>query len=118
MPSCARDVKNIVGVKEASGDFGAIATLLNLSDGNVDVYSGNDDQVVANAGPGRKGRDFRAFQCRAEEKPMICARSFLRAIVEASRSDPVKGDAVDQGAVLRGKSDSGEGGYEPDGEEV
>ena len=41
-----RDVDNIVGVKEASGNFSAIATLMSLSDGKVDLYSGNDDQIV------------------------------------------------------------------------
>ena len=41
-----RDVDNIVGVKEASGNFSAIATLMSLSDGKVDLYSGNDDQIA------------------------------------------------------------------------
>lgn len=41
-----KNVKNIVGVKEASGDIGSIAKLMHLCDGNIDLYSGNDDQVV------------------------------------------------------------------------
>ncbi len=41
-----RDVKNIVGVKEASGDLSQIARLMYLAKGEVDVYSGNDDQVL------------------------------------------------------------------------
>ena len=41
-----RDVKNIVGVKEASGNIGQIARLAALAGGNVDIYSGNDDQIV------------------------------------------------------------------------
>ncbi|WP_313155799.1 4-hydroxy-tetrahydrodipicolinate synthase, partial [Lacrimispora sp.] len=40
------NVSNIVGVKEASGNFSAIADLMNLTDGRVDLYSGNDDQIV------------------------------------------------------------------------
>ena len=72
-----RDVKNIVGVKEASGDFGAIATLLNLSDGNVDVYSGNDDQVVPMLALGAKGV-ISVLSNVAPREPMICARNFLR----------------------------------------
>ena len=41
-----KNVDNIVGVKEASGNFSAIAQLMNLTDGNIDLYSGNDDQIV------------------------------------------------------------------------
>ncbi|MCR5743340.1 MAG: 4-hydroxy-tetrahydrodipicolinate synthase [Lachnospiraceae bacterium] len=42
----AKDVKNIVAIKEASGDISQIATLLSMADGCIDVYSGNDDQIV------------------------------------------------------------------------
>ena len=41
-----KNVENIVGVKEASGNFSNIATLMSLTDGDIDVYSGNDDQIV------------------------------------------------------------------------
>lgn len=41
-----RDIPNIVGIKEASGDIGAIVKLMSLTDGNIELYSGNDDQVV------------------------------------------------------------------------
>ena len=41
-----KEVDNIVGVKEASGNIGAVAQIMHLCDGNVDLYSGNDDQVV------------------------------------------------------------------------
>ncbi len=41
-----KDVPNIVGIKEASGDIGQIVKLMTLCDGNIDLYSGNDDQVV------------------------------------------------------------------------
>ena len=50
-----RNVENIVGVKEASGNFSAIATLMNLADGKVDLYSGNDDQIVPLLSLGGKG---------------------------------------------------------------
>ena len=50
-----KEVDNIVGVKEASGNFSAIATLMNLSDGKVDLYSGNDDQIVPLLSLGGKG---------------------------------------------------------------
>ncbi len=41
-----KNVDNIVGIKEASGDIGNVAQIMHLCDGNVDLYSGNDDQVV------------------------------------------------------------------------
>ncbi len=49
------NVTNIVGVKEASGNFSAIADLMNLTDGRVDLYSGNDDQIVPMLSLGGKG---------------------------------------------------------------
>lgn len=41
-----RDVPNIVGIKEASGDISQVVKLMTVTDGNIDLYSGNDDQVV------------------------------------------------------------------------
>jgi 4-hydroxy-tetrahydrodipicolinate synthase len=49
------NVPNIVGVKEASGNFTAIADLMNFADGRVDLYSGNDDQIVPMMSLGGKG---------------------------------------------------------------
>lgn len=50
-----RDVENIVGVKEASGNISQIASLAALADGCVDIYSGNDDQIVPIMSLGGKG---------------------------------------------------------------
>ncbi len=41
-----KEVENIVGVKEASGNISQVAQLAALADGCVDIYSGNDDQIV------------------------------------------------------------------------
>lgn len=41
-----REVENIVGVKEATGDIKQIAKLAALADGCVDIYSGDDNQIV------------------------------------------------------------------------
>ena len=40
------DVKNIVGIKEARGNISQIAKLAAMADGKVEIYSGNDDQIV------------------------------------------------------------------------
>ena len=50
-----KEVPNIVGVKEASGNFSAIAELMSMADGCVDLYSGNDDQIVPLLSLGGKG---------------------------------------------------------------
>ena len=42
----AKNVKNIVGIKEASGNISQIAKLMELAEGQIELYSGNDDQVV------------------------------------------------------------------------
>lgn len=49
------DVENIVGVKEASGNISQIAHLAAISKGKVDIYSGNDDQIVPILALGGKG---------------------------------------------------------------
>ncbi len=42
-----KNVANIVGIKEASSNFSAIAKLLSLmGDTPIDLYSGNDDQII------------------------------------------------------------------------
>ena len=50
-----KEVPNIVGVKEASGNFSTIAKSMSLADGCVDLYSGNDDQIVPLLSLGGKG---------------------------------------------------------------
>ena len=46
---------NIVAIKEASGNFSQIAELISLTKGEIDVYSGNDDQIVPLLSLGGKG---------------------------------------------------------------
>ncbi|MCR5654764.1 MAG: 4-hydroxy-tetrahydrodipicolinate synthase [Lachnospiraceae bacterium] len=50
-----RNVKNIVGVKDATGNLSGVARLMHLAGGDVDVYSGNDDQIVPILSLGGKG---------------------------------------------------------------
>ena len=79
-----KNVENIVGVKEASGNFSAIAQLLNLTDGNIDVYSGNDDQVVPLLALGGKGVISVLSNIAPKEAHEICER-FFNGDVEGSR---------------------------------
>ncbi len=41
-----KDVDNIVGVKDATGNISTTAKVMQLTEGNIDLYSGNDDQIV------------------------------------------------------------------------
>lgn len=41
-----KDNENVVGIKEASGNISQVAKLAKLANGELDIYSGNDDQVV------------------------------------------------------------------------
>ncbi len=49
------DHPNIVGIKEASGNISQIAELCRLVGDKMDVYSGNDDQIVPVLSLGGKG---------------------------------------------------------------
>lgn len=42
----ARDCENIAGIKEASGNISQVAKLAKQAGGILDIYSGNDDQVI------------------------------------------------------------------------
>ena len=51
----AKEVKNVVAIKEASGNISAVAKLASLAEGCIDIYSGNDDQVLPILSLGGKG---------------------------------------------------------------
>lgn len=40
------DLKNVVAVKEASGDISQVAKIKALCKDKIDIYSGNDDQII------------------------------------------------------------------------
>lgn len=41
-----KEFNNIVAMKEASGDITQVADLIKMAEGSLEVYSGNDDQIV------------------------------------------------------------------------
>ena len=51
----AENIENIVAVKEASGNISQIATLASMTEGKLDIYSGNDDQILPILSLGGKG---------------------------------------------------------------
>jgi 4-hydroxy-tetrahydrodipicolinate synthase len=44
--SLVNDIPNIVGVKEAGGNISQVAKLMSLAQGEIELYSGNDDQNI------------------------------------------------------------------------
>lgn len=44
--SLFENVENIVGIKEATGNISQVAKVMELTEGRIDLYSGNDDQIV------------------------------------------------------------------------
>lgn len=78
-----KEVPNIVGVKEASGNFSAIAKIMHLAEGCVDLYSGNDDQIVPLMSLGGKGVISVLSNVAPAQTHEICA-SWLRGDVKKS----------------------------------
>ena len=80
-----RDVKNIVGVKEASGNIAQVAKLMALADGCVDVYSGNDDQIVPLLSLGGKGVISVLSNVAPEQTHNICQLYFDGKVQESAK---------------------------------
>ena len=58
LPKTCRELSehpNIVAIKEASGDISQIAETARLCEGRLDIYSGNDDQILPVLSLGGKG---------------------------------------------------------------
>lgn len=51
----AEEADNVVAVKEASGNISQVAQIAKLTKGKLDIYSGNDDQIIPILSLGGKG---------------------------------------------------------------
>ena len=67
---------DIAGVKEASGNIGQIAQLAALAGDSVDIYSGNDDQIVPILSLGGKGVISVLANVAPRQTHEICAKFF------------------------------------------
>lgn len=70
------EVENIVGIKEASGDISQVAKLMALADGKIDLYSGNDDQIVPILSLGGVGVISVLSNVAPKETHEICQKFF------------------------------------------
>lgn len=50
-----KNIENVVGIKEAGSDMSEVARMMSLAEGSLDLYSGNDDQIVPIMSLGGKG---------------------------------------------------------------
>ena len=83
------DVENIVGVKEASGNLSQVARLMHLANGKVDLYSGNDDQIVPIMSLGGIGVISVLSNIAPKETHDICAK-YLAGDVTGSMKEQLR----------------------------
>ena len=77
------DHPNIVGIKEASGNISQIAELAHLVGDKLDIYSGNDDQIVPILSLGGKGVISVLSNIMPKETSLMCKHFFEGRIKEA-----------------------------------
>ena len=82
-------LKNIVGIKEASGNFSQIAEIASLCGEELHIYSGNDDQVLPVLSLGGKGViSVSANVIPNDTHNMV--KSFINGEIERSRELQLK----------------------------
>ena len=74
---------NIVAIKEASGNISQIAELARLVRGKMDIYSGNDDQIIPVLSLGGKGVISVLSNIMPKETSEMCKR-YMRGDVEGA----------------------------------
>ena len=84
-----REVPNIVGVKDATGNISQVAQLMSMTGEDVDLYSGNDDQVVPLLSLGGKGVISVLSNVAPRQTHDMCAR-FFAGDVAGSREIQLK----------------------------
>ncbi len=81
--------KNIVAIKEASGDISQVAAISRLCGDELDIYSGNDDQIVPVLSLGGKGVISVLSNLLPRETSQIC-HDYFDGNVEQSRKMQLK----------------------------
>lgn len=83
------EVSNIVAIKEASGNISQIAKLASITQGRMDIYSGNDDQIVPILALGGKGVISVLSNVAPRQTHDICAK-FFEGDIEGSRKEQLR----------------------------
>lgn len=84
-----KETDNIVAIKEASGNISQVAKIMNLTDGKIDLYSGNDDQIVPLLSLGGIGVISVLSNVAPQYTHDICAK-FFEGDVKAARDMQLK----------------------------
>lgn len=74
---------NIVAIKEASGDISQVAKIAQLCGDDLDIYSGNDDQIVPMLSLGAKGVISVLSNIMPKEAHEICSLFFEGKVSES-----------------------------------
>jgi 4-hydroxy-tetrahydrodipicolinate synthase len=80
---------NIVGLKDATGNLSQTANTVLATNGEIDIYSGNDDQIVPIMSLGGKGVISVLSNVAPKQTHDICAE-FLNGNIEKSRELQIK----------------------------
>lgn len=89
--TCAELAKhpNIVAIKEASGDISQVAAISHLCGDNLDIYSGNDDQIVPVMSLGGKGVISVLSNILPHETSLMCHK-FIEGDTKTAREMQLK----------------------------
>lgn len=80
-----KNVDNIVAIKEASGNISQVADVMHETQGDIDLYSGNDDQIVPILSLGGKGVISVLSNVVPRETHEIVAKYFEGDVEESRR---------------------------------
>ena len=91
-----KEVDNIVGIKEASGNISQVEKLMELTQGDIDLYSGNDDQIVPILALGGKGVISVLSNIAPRETHEICQAFFDGDVMRSAELQHAAGPLVAQ----------------------
>ena len=86
-----REVENIAGIKDATGNISQTIEMMRLADGCIDLYSGNDDQVLPLLACGGLGVISVLSNVAPRQTHDMCAK-FFAGDIEGSRK--IQYDAI------------------------
>ncbi len=89
------DFENIVAVKEASGNISQVAKIAALSKGAIDIYSGNDDQIIPIMSLGGKGVISVLSNVAPKQTHDMCAKYLAGDVAEATKMQLEAIDLID-----------------------
>ena len=95
--SLCEEVPNIVGVKDATDNLNQFMKLMALAKGKVDVYSGNDNQIVPLMSMGAKGVISVLSNIAPQQNHDICAKYLEGKVTESAQ---MQLDALDLVSAL------------------